>query len=76
VKLEAARAEKTFERMRGDGMTNDELRRVAEEYLHSTLSYCEELGGGGVVPDTHEEVEAIGYFESKYEQWRTKFRNI
>jgi len=51
VKLEAARASETFERMRRDVMTNDELRRIADEYLHSTLNYCEELRGRGDVPD-------------------------
>lgn len=59
VKLEAARAERTFERMRGDAMTNDQLRQIAEEYLNSTLSYCEEIRGqAALLPDSHEAVEA------------------
>ena len=52
LKLEATRAEKTFERMRRDAMTNEQFRKIAEEYLHSTLDYCERLRGEGVVPET------------------------
>lgn len=56
-KLEAAKAEITFEKMRNRELTRDQLRKIAEEYLHSTLEHCEGNREGGFLPRTHEEKE-------------------
>ena len=37
VRIAAAKAEIVFEKMRRDTMTKAELRKIADDYLHSTL---------------------------------------
>jgi integrase len=57
VKLEAARAEITFERMRDKGLTKDELRKIVDDYLHSTLQECEDMRASGLLTLNSDDTE-------------------
>jgi len=69
VKMEVTKAEMTFEMMRRGAMTTEELRRIAEEYLHSTLDYCEDVQEI-LLPATHaEKAERLGSYADLHDRY-------